>query len=522
MASPESTAVSLARIVFLLKEQPDAKADLQTAFETLIDRFGTGPHEFGVRRGAILLDGIQLDIRNTAIEALHRVFWAHGVGDLVMPDGVTPGLLASLVRALASPPPSNQDVGVFRSRLEGLGANSLKVSPLPVTGKIEGLVLNEIDLKPPIPRTAPPAIPKGHKQAEDEDTQLTGLGADAVSEEKFGMMHFMTLEMPTAGNLGDLTDQLESEGGAPTNSDFMARMMAAGEQASATGAWQQLLHAATSLIRHEDEQTDGDTRRSYGLALRRLLPRRALEQIARLAHPQATRNDAVLVLRRMGAESTEVLLELLIAARSPGERRSYFNALTHMTEGTKLLVNMLTHDEWFVLRNVADLVGEMKLEDAVTPLTRLMGHEDERVRRAVVGALARIGTTGTVEPLRKALSDSSAQVRLQAIAGVDSKRAKGLVGSLIKRLDDESVEDVKREILLALGRVASPESLAVVAKAAEPVRGLFKRKATSYRLAAVEAFRLAGPSAANHLKALLEDDDAEVSGAAKKALANMW
>jgi HEAT repeat protein len=522
MATPESCAVALARIVFLLKDAPEAKVDLQAAFETLIDRFGTGPHEFGVRRGAFLVDGTRCDIRNTAIEALHGVFWAHGVGDLVMPAGTTPGLLASLVRALASPPPSNSDVGVFQSRLQGLGATTLKVSPLPVTGKIEGLLLNEIDLKPPIPRTAPPAIPRGHRPVDEEDTQLTGLGADAVSEEKFGMMHFMTLEMPVGGNLGDLTSQLEADQGTPADTDFMGRMLAAGEQAAASGSWQDLLNAAVSLIRHEEEQPEGDGRRSFGLALRRLLPRRAIEQIARLSHPLATRNDAILVLRRMGAESTEVLLELLIAARSPGERRSYFNALTKMTEGTKLLVNMLTHDEWFVLRNVAELCGEMRLEDAVVPLNRLMTHEDERVRRAVVGALARIGTSGTVEPLRKALTDPSAQVRLQAVAGVDAKRARGLVGSLIKRLDEEPVDDVKREILLALGRVASPEALTVVAKAAEPGGRLLKRKPVAYRLAAVEAFRLAGPSAANYLKSLLDDDDAEVAAAAKKALANMW
>ncbi len=522
MATPESSAVALARIVFLLKEAPEAKRDLQVAFETLIDSFGTGPHEFGVRSGAFLLDGVRLDLNSTGVEALFQVMWAHGIGDLVMPADLTPGILASLVRALASPPPATPDVAVFQSRLQGLGATMLKVSGLPVTGKVEGLVLNEIDLKPAIPRTAPPAIPRGHKPVEDEDTQLTGLGSDVVSEEKFGMMHFMTLEMPTGGNLDDLTDQLDTEQTSSSQSELMARILTAGEQAAGAGAWQEVLRAGVNLIRHEEEHAEDATRRSFGMALRRLMPRPVLEQIARLSHPLATRNDAILVLRRMGAESTEVLLELLISARSPGERRSYFNALTHMTEGTKLLVHMLTHDEWFVLRNVAELCGEMKLEDAVLPLTRQMNHEDERVRRAVVGALARIGTPGTVEPLRKALNDPSAQVRLQAVAGIDSKRARGLVGSLIKRLEDEPVDDVKREILLALGRVASPEALTVVAKAAEPGGRVLKRKPTAYRMAAVEALRLAGPSAANHLKSLLDDDDAEVQSAARKALSNMW
>lgn len=521
MASPESSVVALARIVFLLRDAPEAKRDLQVAFETLIDAFGTGAHELGVRKDAFLFDGTKLDLTETAVSALHGVLWAHGVGDLVMPEGTTPGVLASLVRALAAPPPSEPEVAVFQSRLRGLGATTLQASA-PPAGRVEGLVLNEKELRPAIPRTAPPAIPGRQKPAEEEDTQLTGLGKDAVSEEKFGMMHFMTLEMPTAGRLEDLTKELDLKEAGSASSDFLAQILAAGEQAAIGGAWLDVLKAGVSLIRHEEEQPEGELRRGFGMALRRLMPRPVLEQIAKLAHPLATRNDAILVLRRMGAESTEVLLELLISARSPGERRSYFNALTHMTEGTKLLVHMLTHDEWFVIRNVAELCGEMKLEDAVLPLAKRMTHDDERVRRAVVGALARIGTPGTVEPLRKALSDPSAQVRLQAVAGVDSRRARGLVGSLIKRLDEESVDDVRREILLALGRVASPEALQTVAKASEPGGRLLKRKPTSYRLAAVEAFRLAGPSAANYLKSLLDDEDPDVSAAARKALANLW
>jgi HEAT repeat protein len=283
-----------------------------------------------------------------------------------------------------------------------------------------------------------------------------------------------------------------------------------------------VLKAAVALVQHEDDQPDGDERRGFGLALRRLVPRSVLEHLARLTISVATRQDAIIVLRRMGADSTEILLELLVAAQGTGERRAYFNALTHMTEGTKLLVHMLSHDEWFVVRNVADLCGEMKLEEAVPSLAKRIGHEDERVRRAVAGALARIGTPGTVEPLRQALQDSSAQVRRMAVAGVDGRRGRSLAPAMIRRLDEETVNDVQKEILAALGRVASPEALQALARAAEPGGRLLKRKPTAYRLAAVQALHTAGPSAANLLKALLDDDDDEVQAAARKALANLW
>src|SRR5690606_2586976 len=82
-------------------------------------------------------------------------------------------------------------------------------------------------------------------------------------------------------------------------------------------------------------------------------------------------------------DATETLLALLASAERIEERRAYFAALRQMTEGTDLLVNMLTHDEWYVVRNVADLCGEMRLETAVGRLARHASHPDERVRRSV-------------------------------------------------------------------------------------------------------------------------------------------
>src|SRR5256885_16837938 len=69
------------------------------------------------------------------------------------------------------------------------------------------------------------------------------------------------------------------------------------------------------------------------------------------------RTDATLALQRAGAEAVEVLLDLLVAAPTMSERRGVFDALTQMTQGTEQLVHMLDHPEWFVVRNVAELVG---------------------------------------------------------------------------------------------------------------------------------------------------------------------
>jgi HEAT repeat protein len=252
-----------------------------------------------------------------------------------------------------------------------------------------------------------------------------------------------------------------------------------------------------------------------------MLPRSVLEHVARMVTgPQRVR--ALPVLKRMGADATEVLLGLLASASSIGERRAYYAALRQMTAGTDLLVNMLTHDEWFVVRNVADLCGELRIEAAVPRLGKHLSHEDERVRRSVAGALSKIGTPATIELLRQAMRDPSPTVRLQAVQGIDGRRGRGLAMTLAVLLEEESHPDITREMLLALGRIGTAEAVQALARAAAPGRRLFNRKPLALRLAAIEGLRLAStPAAAALLQPLLTDDDAEVRQAAQKALVQL-
>jgi HEAT repeat protein len=190
-----------------------------------------------------------------------------------------------------------------------------------------------------------------------------------------------------------------------------------------------------------------------------------------------------------------------------------------MTEGTELLVHMLGHDEWFVVRNVAELCGEMRLEAAVPALARRLTHSDERVRRAATSALGRIGSPGTMEPLRKALQDTSALVRMQAATSLEGTRARNLVPALSRLVEEETQADVQREMLHALGRIGSPDAIETLIRASQPARGLFKKKALGLRIEAIEGLRQAGgPAAVAALQDLEKDKEESVRKAAAQAL----
>jgi HEAT repeat protein len=177
---------------------------------------------------------------------------------------------------------------------------------------------------------------------------------------------------------------------------------------------------------------------------------------------------------------------------------------------------------WFVVRNVADIVGELGLESAIPALTKQLDHTDERVRKQVALALAKIGTRGAAEPLRRVLRDKSADVRRQAALGVGGRRASALAMPLVVALEDEKDPQVVRELIFALGRIGSSDAVQALTKIAQPSGKFFSRKPAALRVTAVEALRVAGtPAAAGTLQGLAGDSDKQVRAAAQQALAEL-
>ena len=183
---------------------------------------------------------------------------------------------------------------------------------------------------------------------------------------------------------------------------------------------------------------------------------------------------------------------------------------------------MLGHHQWFVVRNVAELAGELGLDEAVPALAQQLDHDDERVRKAVALALAKIGSSAAAEPLRRALRDKSPEVRIQAALGVGGRKSSALAMPLVVAMEEEEDETVERELILALGRIGSPAAVQALIKFAQPGGRLFGRQPAGRRAIAIEALRLAAtPAAVGTLEGLTEDGDKQVRVAAQGALADL-
>ena len=537
MSNTLAIASDLARVIFVLRDKPDALDEQRAAFRLLVASMASQGVVISVDRDGIWFNETALPADYPGTHGLHRLFWAHHVGEIRIPPAVGNAALLALIRVLAVPEETYGDVGHLVSKLDAAGGNTIRVAPpklgggpppppAPPPAPAPEAVRTAPDPQPPAPPPpAPPPSPPpqaarptpGPRSQTDET--LGDLGPDAMSEQKVGMMHFLTLERKATSGLDQVIQKLEAASPKQDISDLINELVIAGDKATREKDYEGLLRTATALIAMEAKGGPAAEHRSYGIALRRLLPRSAIEPLTKLAVGGAHRAEAIAILKRMGADATEVLLHQLATATSATERRGYFNALTQMTEGTGLLVHMLTHDDWFVVRNAAELCGEIKLEAAIPELTKRIHHEDERVRRSVAGALARIGTQTVVEPLRQALKDASPLVRLEVAQGIQGRGLRALAMPLAVAAEEETKPDVHNEMLLALGRIGTPEAVQVISKAAEPGGKFLNRKPLATRLAAVHALGLAGGPAVSYLRHLLQDDSAEVRAAAQRALA---
>lgn len=508
MATPQEFAALFTRTLDLFRD-PGAKEDQKAQFRTLVGLLKKEALTVTASDGSKLtVNGAVLD-RAPYNSLLQRLEF-HSVTEIRITSDPPLAETFELFRLLADQP-GDEDIA---SRLRAAGARAVAVSvqafvmePQPVVPKAT------TPRPPPIPHPPPPPpTPSANQSLQD----TPGFMREGVSESAV----FSPSAAPSRST-GDLIKELIEKPSGPHVGDLLAVLGRQLETAMKNKRTGLALGIVEGVVKAEQQVSDASRKRQYSIALKRMYSKSLLEAIAELASHPTDRDAALLVLRRAGEDGVEVLLDLLVAAPTIEERRGIFMALTGMKEGTDQLVHMLGHPQWFVARNVAELAGELGLQEAVPALGQQLNHTDERVRKAAALALAKIGSSAAAEPLRRALRDVSPEVRIQAALGV-GKKSSALAMPLVAAMEEEEDENVERELILALGRIASGAAVQALIKFAQPGGRLFGRKPAGLRVVAVEALRLAAtPAAIGTLEGLTDDGDKQVRLAAQSALADL-
>lgn len=511
MATPQEFAALFTRTLDLFRD-PGAKEDQKAQFRTLVGLLKKEALTIVAKDGSgLTVNGAPLD--RAPYNSLQQRLEFHSVAEIRIPADPPLAETFELFRLLADQP-GDEDIA---SRLRAAGARAVSVSvqspalemPTPVAAPKPALQ------PPPIPHPPPPPSAPNPPSAQSlQDTP--GFMREGVSESAV-----FSPAAATSRSTADLIKELIDKPSGPHAGDLLAVLGRQLETAMKNNRTSQVLAIVAGVVKAEQQVSDASRKRQYSIALKRMYSKALLEAVAEVANHPVDRDDALLVLRRAGEDGVEVLLDLLVAAPTVDERRGIFMALTGMKEGTDQLVHMLGHSQWFVARNVAELAGELELQEAVPALGQQLNHSDERVRKAAALALAKIGSSAAAEPLLRALRDVSPEVRIQAALGV-GKKSGAMAMPLVAAMETEQDESVERELILALGRIASAAAVQALIKFAQPGGRLFGRRPVGLRVAAVEALRLAAtPAAIGTLEGLTDDGDKQVRTAAQSALADL-
>lgn len=315
--------------------------------------------------------------------------------------------------------------------------------------------------------------------------------------------------------LGHL-DQLNGSGDATRVIDQIAREA---EDRARNGLWVDLAEVLDRLHDRYEKLPDGDLRRAHLMAIRRLEKPMYMQGIVRLIPRRRELRDALTrVFAHAGETGADALIDALVSSNNTGERSAYRTVLAHCPSAIPALVHLLGDTRWYVVRNAAELLGDLGSAEADAKIAAILTHGDPRVRRSAAAALGKLATQKSVLALLQAIHDPSPDVRLQVAISLGAARNPRAVPWLLEALDKEQEKEVQAAMVSALGRMPTDEAIARLTRMSEP-GGLLLRKPSAQRVQAVEALGEAGTASAKSvLRGLLADRDRAVREAAERAL----
>lgn len=182
------------------------------------------------------------------------------------------------------------------------------------------------------------------------------------------------------------------------------------------------------------------------------------------------------------------LLRALDLEQRPRMRELLCDLLARLgPEHVDALGAFVSDNRWYLVRNLADVLGRMRSPQGVPYLARLVRHPDPRVRTETVSALASIGTEAAQAQICAFLDDPEPQVRLKALSSLDAQGMRVAMPALLSLLVAPDLLNrrfvLKRAAIEAVARMGVREALPALNKLAAAPFALGRRRRELRRLA---------------------------------------
>ena len=213
-----------------------------------------------------------------------------------------------------------------------------------------------------------------------------------------------------------------------------------------------------------------------------------------------------LVLHHLGKETVEAVIPRLVASDCQLARKALTTALLRLgPSAVPALLTFLTDSSWHVVRTAAAVLGEIRDRDAVKGLLLTVYHVDTRVRLESIRSLAEIGGREATAVLLDLLRDQNRTIRRQVILWLGVTRNESALQPLCDLVMERDLRGklvtLKKEALLAIGRIGDPRSLDALVRLVEKRRFLALGRWEELKILALETIgRLEGKEARDFLQ----------------------
>ena len=533
------------QLVWLLMREPASVEEQKAALRAMVVASRGLAVNLAVHGDFLRANGTSVPSTLTGVTDVVSQVGLHGLALIAVDADSPPAQMLAVARLLAGMPILGDAGAAAEAKRLALGATSIRFAgrptftsePLPPTpapapappppapqrgsGNFPVLALPDMELgdvfDDPIAEAKSKAVPRVTQS-------LSALTPSSGSRSQEGGMfaQFAATRSPTESYV-QLLPQLDATRDPSVISQLVDDLVMLADKATKenrSGEVHEIIHR---LVKREAQVSDFDSKRILAMGLRKLFRPEPLRVIAaQVARSPEGRDEYVAILSRAGQEGAEVFIEHVVSMANQRDRHHYYAVLRQLNSGSAVLMHMLSDNRWFVVRNAAEMLGELQVREAEKPLNELLKHADERVRRAATGALMRLGTPRSVAAIQSGLTDAAPDMRMDAAAAIVLRRDARSTATLLQALDTEKDESVQAAFLLSLGKLGTPEAVQRLIRAAEAERTLFKKKTTGFRVASIHGLSEARTlEAMDALRALQNDRDEEVRDAAKFALSRI-
>jgi len=184
---------------------------------------------------------------------------------------------------------------------------------------------------------------------------------------------------------------------------------------------------------------------------------------ASLGRPHDEVEMIIDIIRARGAQSIPLLLDALADEQRRRVRQRLLLILIEMGDAVgEIVIERLDDERWYVLRNLAMILGDIGEPSMVEHLSPMFGHADARVRQEAIASTIHLGGPQATPLLIGALEEEDPTAYLMAIHGLGHHGDAGCLPRLRKLVRAPNFRGQSASLVqvaaIALGRLGDKES----------------------------------------------------------------